>query len=226
MPLLSVIVPVYNEAKTIRQILEKIEAVNIDKEIIVVDNASEDETGKILRGISYPNLKVIHLVSNHGKGGAVRTGLANATGTFIILQDADLEYDPFDYGRLLAPAQEGKADLVLGARTMQKRDGLFMHRSGNKVLNALINALFKSSLNDCATCYKLASKKIFEELRLEAKGFSLEAEIVCSALKKKMRIVEIPISYYPRTYAEGKKNRWLDGLWAIFSIIKYRLKRT
>lgn len=223
MPLLSVIIPAYNEAKTIRQILDKINSVAIDKEIIVVNNGSRDDTDRILRDIKYNNLKVIHLITNRGKGGAVLTGLSNATGEFVIMQDADLEYEPNDYLKLVEALKEDRADLVLGARfLLGGHRGLYIHRLGNRFLTGLLNFLFQCQLNDYATCYKLARKQTWDALSLKGVGFNIDVEIVCNAIKKKYRILEIPVSYYPRTYKEGKKIRWWDGLWTIFYMFKYR----
>ncbi|MCM8795348.1 MAG: glycosyltransferase family 2 protein [Candidatus Omnitrophica bacterium] len=223
-PLLSVIVPVYNEAQTIRQIIEKINNVDIDKEIIVVDDGSSDGTDKILRELNYSNLKLVFHGSNRGKGAAFLTGLANARGEFAIIQDADLEYEPRDYLKLIEAQKKYNADLVLGARFKKGYRGLFIHRLGNKLLSGLLNLLFNSHLNDYATCYKLAKKSTFFELNLKATGFDIDVEIICSALKKKKCIIEIPISYHPRAYSEGKKIRWYDALWAIFYLVKYRFK--
>lgn len=222
MPLLSVIVPVYNEAKTVRQILEKINAVNTDKEIIVVEDGSSDDTYKILREIRYNNLKVIHHASNRGKGAAFLSGLSNAAGDFVVIQDADMEYDPQDYLKLMEPLQEDRADMVFGMRFKKGYRGLFIHRIGNRLLTKLLNLLFNSGLQDYATCYKLARRSIFNNLNLRAKGFDIDVEITCNALKRKLKIREVPISYYPRSYSEGKKIRWCDGLWAIFYMFKYR----
>lgn len=222
MPLLSVIIPAYNEAKTIKQILEKVAAVNIDKEIIVVENGSTDGTDKVLRGINYDNMKVIHHTSNRGKGGAVLTGLSHASGEFVIIQDADLEYNPNDYPRLIDIIRENKADLVLGARFIGGLQGLFVHRLGNRFLTGLFNLLFKVKFNDYATCYKLAKNSAWVRLNLKARGFNIDVEIISNALKNNMRVVEVPVSYMPRTYKEGKKIRWADGLWAIFYMFKYR----
>jgi glycosyltransferase involved in cell wall biosynthesis len=223
MPLLSVIVPVYNEKETIRGILEKIESVPIDKEIIVVDDASCDGTDKILRDMQYKNLKVIHHPTNRGKGAAFLTGLSNATGEFVIIQDADLEYEPNDYLKMVKAIDENKADIVLGARFLKGHIGLFAHRLGNRLLTGLLNLLFNTRLNDYATCYKFARKKAWDALGLKASGFNMDAEIVCNAIKRHYRILEIPVSYYPRTYRQGKKIRWWDGLWTIFYMLKYRL---
>jgi glycosyltransferase involved in cell wall biosynthesis len=225
MPLLSVIVPVYNEAKTAGEILAKINSLALDKEIIVVDDGSTDGTGRILRSINYPNLKVIHHSGNRGKGAAFLTGLANAAGEFVIIQDADLEYEPADFPALLERIRQGEADFVLGARFLKGHQGLFIHRLGNKFLTALLNTLFKGRLNDYATCYKLARKSTFAELDLKETGFEIDVEIVCNAIKKNMRIAEVPVRYNPRTYKSGKKIRWNDGLWAIFTMLKCRFRR-
>lgn len=224
MPLLSVIVPAYNEAQTIRQIIEKIAAVDIDKEIIAIDNGSTDETGKILRDLKINNLKVIHHTTNRGKGSAVLTGITHAKGDFLLIQDADLEYDPDDYPRLIDPLLNNKADMVLGARFVAGYHGLFLHRLGNRFLTSFLNFLFSVNLNDFATCYKVARRDIFRALDLKAAGFDIEVEIVCNALKHKLRLMEVPVSYYPRNYSEGKKIRWGDGIWVMFSMLKCRFK--
>jgi glycosyltransferase involved in cell wall biosynthesis len=221
-PLLSVIVPVYNEANTIREILEKINSVVIDKEIIVVDDGSIDGTSRILQSIKYNNLKVIHHSSNRGKGAAFLTGLANASGNFIIIQDADLEYDPNDFLKLIDVIQKGLSDIVFGVRFKEKGRGLVMHRLGNKIITGLINVLFNTKLSDSFTCYKLLRRDTVNMLDIQAKGFEVEAEIITKAIKKRLRISEIPISYRPRSYSEGKKIRLKDGIRSILSIIKYR----
>ena len=222
MPLLSIIIPVYNEAKTVRQILEKIDAVNIDKEIIVVNDGSCDGTDNILREIKFNNLKVIHHRNNRGKGAAFLTGLSEADGEFVIIQDADLEYDPDDYSKLLSAIKKERADVVLGARFTKGYRGSFIPRFGNRFLTGLLNFLFNVKLNDCLTCYKLFRNQMVKSLNLKAQSFDIEIEIVTKAIKNKLRIVEIPIAYHPRTYAEGKKIRWRDGIHAIVSIFRYR----
>lgn len=222
MPLLSVIIPVYNEARTIREILEKINSVDIDKEIIVVDDGSNDGTDKILRSVRYDNLKVIHHSNNRGKGAAFLTGLSHAQGEFLIIQDADLEYDPDDYLKLLAAMRQSNADIILGARFTEGYHGSFIPCLGNRSLTGLLNLLFNVKLNDCFTCYKLMRTDTLKNLNLKAQSFDIEIEIAAKAIKNKLRIVEVPIVYHPRTYSEGKKIRWKDGIHAIFSILKYR----
>lgn len=223
MPLLSVIIPVYNEVKTIKEILEKANLVNIDKEIIVVNDGSTDGTDKVLRNIEFGNLKIIHHATKRGKGAAFLTGLSNAAGEYVIIQDADLEYDPNDYLKMKELLTKENADLALGIRFSGNNQGLFVHKMGNKLLTTLLNLLFASKLSDYATCYKLASRQTFNSLNLKTAGFDIDVEIVCNALKRKKHIVEIPIAYFPRTYKAGKKIRWQDGFWAIFYMFKYRL---
>ncbi|MFH1128112.1 MAG: glycosyltransferase family 2 protein [Candidatus Omnitrophota bacterium] len=223
MPILSVIVPVYNESKTIQQILGKIQSVAIDKEIIVVDDGSTDDTSSMLRDIKYDNLKTIHHTSNRGKGAAFLTGLSHATGDFVIIQDADLEYEPNDYLKLLSVIEKDNIDIVLGARFMKGYKGLLVHRLGNRFLTVLMNFFFNARLNDCFTCYKLFRRETIKNLNLKAQGFDIEIEIIAKALKKKLRIAEEFITYHPRSYAEGKKIRCKDGLRAALSILKYSL---
>jgi len=225
MPLLSIIIPVYNEAKTIQEILNRIEGVPIDKEIVVVDDSSTDGTDKILRGMRYRNLKVIHHTSNRGKGAAFLTGLSKAEGEFVIIQDADLEYDPADYLKLIQEIRGNNCDLVLGARFKAGHQGLLIHRLGNRFLTALLNFLFGAKLNDYATCYKLSRKIFLDSLNLGATGFDMDVEIICRALKQKARICEVPVRYSPRTYSQGKKIRWFDALWAVFYMLKYRFTK-
>lgn len=228
MPLLSVVIPVYNEKNTLQKILNKISHVSINKEIVIVDNCSTDGTREILEEIASKGkngTKVIYHSKNLGKGISVRDGIRAATGEYVVLQDADLEYDPNDYNNLIKPLIDNKADLVLGARFTKCYNGLFMNRIGNKFLTNLINFFYRSQINDYATCYKLAKRSTFNELNLSSKSFDIEVEIVSKALKNELRIAEIPISYYPRNHTQGKKIRWLDGIHAILAIIKFRIKR-
>ena len=223
MPVLSVIVPVYNEVKTIRQILEKIESVNIDKEIIVVDDGSLDGTARILGDIKYYNLKIVYHSTNRGKGAAVLTGLANTVGEFVIIQDADLEYEPQEYIKLMEEIRKDDVDVVLGARFTKGYHGLLIPRLGNRFVTTMLNILFGSQLNDFLTCYKLLRRNTLVSLNLKSQSFNIETEIITKVLKRKLRIKQVPITYHPRSYAEGKKIRVLDGMHAIACIIKYRL---
>lgn len=222
MPLLSIVVPVYNEAKTVKEILEKISSLPLDKEIVVVDDGSFDGTQHILNEIKDERIKIIHHGTNRGKGSAFLTGLNYAGGDYVIIQDADLEYDPNDYFKLLEAIKAEGTDFVLGVRFTKGYQGIFFHRLGNQFLTALVNFLFASHLNDYATCYKLASRQTWVKLGLKAKRFDIEAEIICNILKRKLKIKEVPVSYHPRNYRSGKKIRWNDGLWAIFYMFKYR----
>jgi len=223
MPLISVIVPVYNEANTVRQIIERIRSVDIDKEIVVVDNFSTDGTREILRTLRSDNLKVIYHNFNRGKGASFVTGLNNAAGEYVIAQDADLEYDPNDYRLLFEAIKDGKADMVLGARFFKGYHGLFIHAAGNRFLTFTINLLFGANLNDYATCYKLARRQTFKSLELSTTGFDIDVEIICKALIKRLRIKEVHASYSPRSYKEGKKIRINDAFWAVLAMLKYRL---
>ncbi len=222
MPLLSVIVPVYNEVGTIARILDKINSVPIDKEIVLIDDGSSDGTDRILGNLKYPNLKVIHHSTNRGKGAAFRTGLSYAKGDFIIIQDADLEYDPNDYLSMLRAIRNDSVDMVLGARFEKGYHGLLLHQLGNRLLTFIFNILFQARLNDCFTCYKLFRRDKALRLALKARSFDIEPEIIAKALKNKWSIIEVPISYHPRTYSEGKKIRLKDGMQTLWSMLKYR----
>ena len=224
MALLSIVIPVYNEKKTIRKILDKINSLSLNKEIVIVDNFSTDGTREILKDIEKQKMaKVIYHPRNLGKGTSVQVGINAARGDFIVIQDADLEYEPADYPRLIKPLLDGGADLVLGVRFIEKHSGIFIHQLGNKFLTAMINMLFACRLNDYSTCYKMARREIFKDLNINSKSFDLEVEIICKALKKRLRIEQVPVSYYPRSYEEGKKIRWNDGIHAIIAIIGYRI---
>ncbi len=219
---LSVLIPVYNEEKTIEEIISKVNNLPIEKEIIVVNDCSKDRTASILNSLSFNNLKVIHHVSKRDKGAAVRTGLENATGEFIIIQDADLEYDPNDYLKLLEAINNQGVDMVLGARFTEGYRGILLHKIGNRFLTGLMNKLFGVKLNDCFSCYKLMRRDSILGLGLKSNSFDIDIEILAEAIKKGMRILEVPVSYKPRSYKEGKKIKIRDGLWAIMRIIYFR----
>ncbi len=225
MPELSVLMPVYNENRTIREIVEKILALPLDLEIIIVNDGSSDGSEKILRELHMPRMHVIHHISNRGKGEAIATALSKASGTYSIIQDGDLEYDPADYLKLLEIMRRGEADIVMGARFTKGYHGLLVPRFGNRLLTMLLNLLFGARINDCMTCYKLLRTDTLRRLRLHARRFDLEIEIVCKALRLRLRIVEIPVSYQPRSYAQGKKIRWADGIFAIARLFAYRFAK-
>lgn len=224
MPLLSVIVPVYNEEKTIKEILDKVNSVAIDKEIIVINDGSTDSTGTLLSSLRAPNVKVIHHTTNRGKGAAVLSGLSQAAGEFVIIQDADLEYDPADYLKLMEVIRSKSADLALGARFTKEYKGLFFHRLGNRFLTNLTNFLFNVRLNDCFTCYKLFRREKINSLGLKSQGFDIDIEIIAKSIKNKFTIVEVPVAYHPRNYSQGKKIRCKDGIQSALAIIKYSMR--
>lgn len=220
--MLSVIIPAYNEEKTIEAIINQVNNLPIEKEIIVVNDCSRDRTESILRSLSFDNLKVIHHASKRGKGAAVRTGIENAVGEFLIIQDADLEYDPNDYLKLLEAIKNQGVDIVLGARFTEGYHGILLPKAGNQFLTGLMNKLFGVKLNDCFTCYKLMRRDSVLGLGLKSNSFDIEIEILSKAIKKKMRILEVPVSYRPRSYKEGKKIKIRDGLWAVMRIVYFR----
>jgi glycosyltransferase involved in cell wall biosynthesis len=225
-PLLSVIMPCYNEASTLPSILEKVWAVNLDKEIVAVDDHSSDNTLEILRAEAArnPRLRVISHPQNRGKGAAVRSGLAHARGLITIIQDADLEYDPNDYYELVQPITAGRVDVVFGSRFAGRHTGMyFWNAIGNKALTFLTNFLFNCWISDMETCYKVMRTEIIRDLHLESNDFRLEPEITAKVLKCGHRIYEVPVSYIGRTYEEGKKMKASQGFYAILALLKYRL---
>ena len=222
---LSVIMPVYNEVATIHTILERVRATPIEKEIIVVDDGSTDGTRDVLRDeMTEKETRVLFHAHNRGKGAAVRTGISEATGDIILIQDADLEYDPRDYPALLAPIEEGRAKVVYGSRFLggPRKAMLFWHAVGNKLLTLVTNVLYDSILSDMETCYKVFSSDVLKSLPLRAERFELEPELTAKVLKRGYRIYEVPISYTGREFEEGKKITWRDGFKALWTLVKYR----
>lgn len=225
-PLLSVIMPCYNESSTLPRILETVRGVALDKEIIAVDDHSSDTTLSLLRDEASrdPRLRVIHHPHNRGKGAAVRSGLAHARGEMVIIQDADLEYDPQDYYELVRPIVDGRVDVVYGSRFMGRHTGMyFWNALGNKGLTFLTNFLFNSWISDMETCYKAMRTDIMRSLNLESNDFRLEPEITAKVLRRGHRIYEVPVSYLGRTYEEGKKMKPSQGFYAVFALLRYRL---
>ncbi|MFZ3207690.1 MAG: glycosyltransferase family 2 protein [Geobacteraceae bacterium] len=225
---LSIVIPVYNEKETIRDIYDAVNAVPIDKEIILVDDCSTDGTREILQGLAGDSTRVLLHDRNMGKGAALRTGFKNVRGDIVIIQDADLEYDPREYGKLIRPILEGKADVVYGSRFVTgeyRRVLYFWHMVGNKFLTLLSNMMTNLNLTDMETCYKVFRREVLERITIEENRFGFEPEITAKISKLDIRLYEIGISYSGRTYKEGKKIGWRDGISALKCIIKYNLLR-
>jgi glycosyltransferase involved in cell wall biosynthesis len=221
--LLSVIIPCYNEERTIRAIMDQVRAVNLEKEIIVVDDHSRDKTPEILREIAEQDsaVRVIRQPRNRGKGEAIRTGLAAAQGDIVIIQDADLEYDPNDYYELIRPIVEGKIHVVFGSRFLGRHTGMyFWNAIGNKFLTFLTNLLYNAWISDMETCYKVMRTDVMRSLHLQSNDFRIEPEIAAKVLRLGYRIYEVPISYMGRTYEEGKKIKKSDGLKAVVMLLR------
>ena len=224
---LSIIIPVYNEKATLLEVVKRVQAVSlngVEKEIILIDDASTDGTTELCKKeFTAASVKVLYHEINQGKGAAIRTGLKAMTGDYVLIQDADLEYDPDDYEKLLAPIRKGKAQVVYGSRfTGEHRNMFFHHWVGNKFLSLMTNLLYNSTLSDMETCYKLIKRDIIQGLNLKCQRFDFEPEITAKILKQKIRIYEVPISYCGREFHEGKKITWRDGIVALWVLLKYR----
>lgn len=229
---LSIIVPVYNEEKTVKKILTKVNKVKlpkgVEKEIVVVNDGSKDKTGQILKSIR--GIKVFEHEKNLGKGAAVRTGFQKATGDIFLIQDADLEYNPEDYPKLLAPILSGNSSVVYGTRLVdyplrlwgKNKTPMPIHFLANKLLTWATNFLYGEDLTDMETCYKVFKKKVLKKINLESNSFDIEPEITAKVLKAGYRIAEVPIKVKPRGYGEGKKIKWTDGIIAFWTLLKYR----
>ena len=226
--LLSVIVPVFNERSTVAEVIRRIRAVElpVDVEVIVVDDGSSDGTDKVLGALGDSTVRVINHPQNRGKGAAIRTGLAQVRGDLVLVQDADLEYDPADWVKLLEPILRGKSRVVYGSRfTGERKNMLPLHWIGNRFLSLVTNLLYSSTMSDMETCYKLFDRAVLEGITIQSDRFDFEPEITAKILRRGHRIYEVPISYAGREPDEGKKITWRDGFGALKTLVKYRFTR-
>ena len=226
--LLSVIVPVFNERVTVAEVIRRIRAVEVpvEVEVIVVDDGSSDGTDKVLSALGDSTVRILTHEVNRGKGAAIRTGMGAARGDLLLVQDADLEYDPEDWPSLLEPILKGKAQVVYGSRfTGQRKNMMPLHWMGNRFLSLVTNVLYSSTMSDMETCYKLFDRRVLEGITIESDKFDFEPEITAKVLRRGYRIYEVPISYAGREVSEGKKITWRDGVGALRALIKYRFTR-
>lgn len=224
---LSIVIPVYNERDTVLTVIDKVASTPFEKEIVLVDDCSSDGTRDILQSLNRDDveLKVFYHEVNQGKGAALRTGFAQTTGDIVIIQDADLEYSPDEYGKLIKPITDGNADVVFGSRFLggPHRCHLFWHYVINKGLTTFSNMLTNLNLSDMETCYKVFRADVAKRIEIESDRFNVEPEFTAKVAKMRCRVYEVPISYFGRDYAEGKKIGWRDGVQAIWSIIRFNL---
>ena len=218
---ISVLIPVFNEAGSIRELVERVSRVPLDSEIIIVDDHSTDRTAEVLNGLEMDDVVVVTHAENRGKGAAVRTALAVATGDVAVIQDADLEYSPDDFQAMIEPIREGRTKVVYGVRDLSFQEPV--RRWGNRLLTLATNLLYGSRLNDMETCYKMVDLEVMRSLDLRSDGFEIEVEITAKLLKSRHRIVEVPISYNPRK--ERKLVPWIDGPHSLLALIKHRFTR-
>ncbi len=221
---ISVVIPVYNEIQTIEEIIKRVEAVQVASEIVIVDDGSRDGTREFLAKLEDPIVRVILHDKNQGKGAAVRTGIRSATGEVVIIQDADLEYDPREYPELLRPIYEGIADVVYGSRFLggARRPILYWNMVANKLLTFVTNILYNNILSDMETGYKVFKRDIIKDIPLHSNKFDFEPEFTAKILKRKIRIYEVPINFNPRDYSQGKKIHMSDAFFAVWALLKYR----
>lgn len=222
---LSVVMPVYNEIATIHEIIRRVKRVQLEKELIIVDDYSTDGTREYLKSFHDPDVRVFFHARNQGKGAALQTGFSEVTGEVVVIQDADLEYDPEEYLRLIKPIVDNRADVVYGSRFLtgsERRVLLFWHSLGNKFLTFLSNMITDLNLTDMETCYKMFRADVLKTIKVEQQGFGFEPEFTVKVAKNKYRIYEVGISYNGRDYSEGKKIGWKDGVAVLWYLVKYR----
>jgi glycosyltransferase involved in cell wall biosynthesis len=225
---ISVVIPVYNEKSTIAELITRVKNVQLEKEIIIIDDYSNDGTRDVLKALSDSSVKILFHEKNQGKGAALRTGFSHVQGDVVIIQDADLEYNPDEYPHIVAPIKDGHADAVFGSRFLggPHRVHLFWHYVGNTLLTTLSNMFTNINLTDMETCYKAFKASLLQQFTIESDRFGIEPELTAKLARLKCRIYEVPISYSGRDYTEGKKIGWKDGLAAIYWIIYYNLKKS
>ncbi len=219
---ITVIIPAYNERETIAEAIARVRAAPVEKEIVVVDDASTDDTAQIVASLAGPDLKLIRQPRNQGKGAAIRRGLEAATGAVVLIQDADLEYDPADYPKLVAPIESGQAEVVYGTRAPKFAGMRWPHRLFNWLAARLANLLYRANITDEATCYKVFRADVIRGIPLKCQRFEFCPEVTAKVRKRGIRIHEVPVSYQARTVDAGKKIRWWDGIEALWALIKYR----
>jgi glycosyltransferase involved in cell wall biosynthesis len=225
---LSIVMPVYNEEKTLAEIVRRVQATPYEKELILVNDCSKDGTAEIMGELEkqYANVRCFHHAQNQGKGGALATGFAQVTGDVVLIQDADLEYDPADYPALLRPILEGKADVVFGSRFLGSaytRVHLFWHYVGNRMLTIASNCFTNLNLTDMETCYKVFKREVADRLKIHSRTFAVEPEITAKVAKMHVRVYEVPVTYAGRDYAEGKKIGLKDAFIALYAIVRWTL---